>query len=55
MNTFVEKVTVVTGASRGLGKSIALELAEAGARNFFSKSIHAPIGFLMLSGIALPF
>ena len=32
MNTFVEKVTVVTGASRGLGKSIALELAEAGAR-----------------------
>ena len=32
MGIFSEKVTVVTGASRGLGKPIAIELAEAGAR-----------------------
>ena len=32
MDSFTGKVTIVTGASRGLGKSIALELAGAGAR-----------------------
>jgi 3-oxoacyl-[acyl-carrier protein] reductase len=32
MDTLTDKVTVVTGASRGLGKYIAVELAEAGAR-----------------------
>jgi NAD(P)-dependent dehydrogenase (short-subunit alcohol dehydrogenase family) len=32
MGIFSQKVAVVTGASRGLGKSIALELADAGAR-----------------------
>ncbi len=32
MDTLTHKVTVVTGASRGLGKYIAVELAEAGAR-----------------------
>lgn len=32
MGIFSGKVTVVTGASRGLGKPIAIELAEAGAR-----------------------
>ena len=32
MSSFTGKVTVITGASRGLGKSIALELADAGAR-----------------------
>jgi NAD(P)-dependent dehydrogenase (short-subunit alcohol dehydrogenase family) len=32
MAIFSQKVAVVTGASRGLGKSIALELADAGAR-----------------------
>jgi NAD(P)-dependent dehydrogenase (short-subunit alcohol dehydrogenase family) len=32
MVTLAEKIVVVTGASRGIGKSIAVELAEAGAR-----------------------
>ena len=32
MDTLTDKVTVITGASRGLGKYIAIELAEAGAR-----------------------
>ena len=32
MTTFAEKIAVVTGASRGIGKAIALELADAGAR-----------------------
>jgi 3-oxoacyl-[acyl-carrier protein] reductase len=32
MNLFQDKVAIVTGASRGLGKSIALELAECGAK-----------------------
>jgi len=32
MATLAEKIAVVTGASRGIGKAIALELAEAGAR-----------------------
>ena len=32
MDTLTGKITIVTGASRGLGKPIALELAEAGAR-----------------------
>lgn len=32
MDTLHEKVTIVTGASRGLGKAIAIELADAGAR-----------------------
>lgn len=32
MDTLTDKVAVVTGASRGLGKHIAVELAEAGAR-----------------------
>ncbi len=32
MDTLTGKIAVVTGASRGLGRSIALELAEAGAR-----------------------
>jgi len=32
MTIFAGKVAVVTGASRGLGKAIALELADAGAR-----------------------
>lgn len=32
MDTLTDKMTIVTGASRGLGKAIALELAEAGAR-----------------------
>ncbi len=31
MDTLTDKITIVTGASRGLGKSIALELADAGA------------------------
>lgn len=32
MTTSAKKIAVVTGASRGIGKSIALELADAGAR-----------------------
>src|SRR2546429_9307805 len=32
MATLAEKIAVVTGASRGIGKAIALELADAGAR-----------------------
>lgn len=32
MDTLTDKITLVTGASRGLGKHIAVELAEAGAR-----------------------
>ena len=32
MTTLANKIAVVTGASRGIGKSIALELADAGAR-----------------------
>ncbi len=32
MATFANKIAVVTGASRGLGHAIALELADAGAR-----------------------
>jgi NAD(P)-dependent dehydrogenase (short-subunit alcohol dehydrogenase family) len=32
MDTLTDKIAIVTGASRGLGKAIALELAEAGAR-----------------------
>jgi NAD(P)-dependent dehydrogenase (short-subunit alcohol dehydrogenase family) len=32
MSIFANKIAVVTGASRGIGKSIALELAGAGAR-----------------------
>ena len=32
MTTLAKKIAVVTGASRGIGKSIALELADAGAR-----------------------
>ena len=32
MTTFTNKIAIVTGASRGLGQAIALELAEAGAR-----------------------
>jgi 3-oxoacyl-[acyl-carrier protein] reductase len=32
MSTLAERIAVVTGASRGIGKSIAVELAEAGAR-----------------------
>ena len=32
MTTFAKKIAVVTGASRGIGKAIALELADAGAR-----------------------
>ncbi len=32
MATLADKIAVVTGASRGIGKAIALELADAGAR-----------------------
>jgi NAD(P)-dependent dehydrogenase (short-subunit alcohol dehydrogenase family) len=32
MTSLAKKIAVVTGASRGIGKAIALELADAGAR-----------------------
>ena len=32
MTAFAKKIAVVTGASRGIGKAIALELADAGAQ-----------------------
>ena len=42
------KVCIVTGASRGIGKGIALQLAEAGATVYITGIIHGKLTVFIL-------
>jgi citronellol/citronellal dehydrogenase len=46
MGTFKNKVVIITGASRGIGRAIALKLAEAGASLVLAAKTKDPHAFL---------
>ena len=48
-----DQVAMVTGASRGVGKGIALELAEAGATVYITGRTAEDMGYMAEKGIAL--
>ncbi len=54
MKSLADKVALVTGASRGVGKGIALELLDAGATVYVTGRTVADLDYASQRGFALP-